>query len=641
MSVTSSDDVKLVDAPEPPARLPIDRGRLLREYAVVLLILALALPLIFVRVRTDVDGIRLLFQWDPGPGETSGRWHVPMIVIMSIVIGRFLRLARAAEWIRYYAAKLRHWRQENAWRMSEDAPPLSVTLPVLKQPVTIGRLADFPLAPAVIIALLLLISPVLAGIGVLALMLSSAGTGPLLEQLRQIFVVHLPHRAKHALETGAAERSGVQIILLLFAILPILQLSLDVMGRDRQVINVATFVMIYIMLGWGLNIVVGLAGMLDLGYVAFYAVGAYSFAIISKAIIEAGERFQDLVEAGTNVSFFAEWAIYFADHPGFLFFLLLPLAGLMAATFGMVLGYPVLRLHGDYLAIVTLAFGEIIRIVLNNWQELTEGPDGIRRIPRPAAIGPGEDGWFTYLEFNGEDRAVYLYYIILIMVFATNWVTMRLRRLPIGRAWEALREDEIACKALGINTRNVRLTAFALGAMFGGFAGAFFATSQGSITPKSFEFIESAIILAIVVLGGLGSQIGVVLAATLFISLSEIFREFDAYRMLLFGLAIIVVMVWRPRGLLSSREPTVRLHKREDRKPPDPEAAGARTKPGVVPILLTALVLLAFSLTETFAASESVQFLSLGVLIIAGMIWWPEKKLVEVKAKTEDAGAGQ
>jgi branched-chain amino acid transport system permease protein len=317
---------------------------------------------------------------------------------------------------------------------------------------------------------------------------------------------------------------------------------------NRYWIDIGTTVLIYVMLGWGLNIVVGLAGLLDLGYVAFYAVGAYSYALL-----------------GT----------YF----GWSFWVCLPLAGLFAAMFGILLGFPVLRLRGDYLAIVTLGFGEIIRIVLLNWQPVTNGPNGISGIPRPGLFGlefarnPPE-GTRAFHEFfgiaySGEHRVTFLYYLILALALFTNLVVLRLRRLPIGRAWEALREDEIACKALGINPTNTKLTAFALGAMFGGFAGSFFATRQGFISPESFTFIESAIILAIVVLGGMGSQIGVVLAATVLVVLPEVAREFEQYRMLLFGAAMVAIMVWRPGGLLSGRDPTIRLHGKTG-----PEAGG-------------------------------------------------------------------
>ncbi len=304
---------------------------------------------------------------------------------------------------------------------------------------------------------------------------------------------------------------------------------------NRTVVDLGTLVLIYVMLGWGLNIVVGLAGLLDLGYVAFYAIGAYSFAML-------------------------------AMHADFTFWMALPLAGVFACAFGVLLGFPVLRLRGDYLAIVTLGFGEMIRIILLNWYQVTGGPDGISGIPRPGLFGMefsrrGDPAFHEVfgLEYSSMHRLIFLYYLILILALITNWVTLRLRRLPIGRAWEALREDEIACRALGLNPTAVKLSAFALGAMFGGFAGAFFATRQGFISPESFTFIESAIILAIVVMGGMGSQVGVVIAAIIMIGLPEWFRELQEYRMLFFGAGMVLIMVWRPRGLLSRRNPSIIL----------------------------------------------------------------------------------
>jgi branched-chain amino acid transport system permease protein len=333
---------------------------------------------------------------------------------------------------------------------------------------------------------------------------------------------------------------------------PLLALALTgPLGAVKWVDNFGVQILIYVMLGFGLNIVVGLAGLLDLGYVAFYAVGAYSYALIAKEF-------------------------------GLSFFTLLPLAGMLAALWGMLLGFPVLRLRGDYLAIVTLAFGEIIRLVLINWVPVTNGYAGISGIPRPTFFGipfnASDTGFAAVfgLPFSPIYRAIFLYYIILALALLTAFVTMRLRRLPIGRAWEALREDEIACRSLGINTTNTKLTAFATGAMFGGFAGSFFAARQGFISPESFTFLESATIVAIVVLGGMGSQIGVAIAAVVMIGGTEILRELDflkavfggefdptQYRMLLFGLAMVLIMIWKPRGLIATREPSVALAERK------------------------------------------------------------------------------
>ncbi|WP_369726720.1 MULTISPECIES: high-affinity branched-chain amino acid ABC transporter permease LivM [unclassified Bradyrhizobium] len=305
---------------------------------------------------------------------------------------------------------------------------------------------------------------------------------------------------------------------------------------QRYILDLAILVLTYVMLGWGLNVVVGLAGLLDLGYVAFYAVGAYSYALL-------------------------------ATNFGWSFWVCLPLAGILAAFWGVLLGFPVLRLRGDYLAIVTLAFGEIIRLVIINWQDLTGGPNGVSNIPRPSFFGipldNSDNGLAAKLgiEYSPTHRIVFLFYLILALALLTNWVTIRLRRLPIGRAWEALREDEVACRALGINTTTTKLTAFATGAMFGGFAGAFFATRQGFISPESFTFQESALVLAIVVLGGMGSQLGVALAALAMIGGFELFRSLETYRMLVFGIAMVLIMIWRPRGLIGHRAPTVFLTK--------------------------------------------------------------------------------
>ncbi|GGF28659.1 branched-chain amino acid ABC transporter permease [Aliidongia dinghuensis] len=313
---------------------------------------------------------------------------------------------------------------------------------------------------------------------------------------------------------------------------------------SNYLIDFGTNVLIYVMLGWGLNIVVGLAGLLDLGYVAFYAVGAYTVALL-------------------------------ATNFGFGFWICLPLAGLFAACFGVALGFPVLRLRGDYLAIVTLGFGEIIRLILLNWQDVTGGPNGIGGIPRPtlfglpfvprSASGPTFSEFFG-LEFSPTQRFIFLYFLILLLALVTNFFTVRMRKLPVGRAWEALREDEIACRAIGINATNIKLSAFAFGAMFAGFAGSFFATRLGFISPESFTFTESATILAIVVLGGMGSQLGVVLAAIVLVSLNEAGRWFSflgdvaLYRPLIYGGAMVLIMLVRPRGLLAHRQPSILLH---------------------------------------------------------------------------------
>ena len=325
-------------------------------------------------------------------------------------------------------------------------------------------------------------------------------------------------------------------------------------GSIKWIDNFGIQILIYIMLGWGLNIVVGLAGLLDLGYVAFYAVGAYAYALIATKVIP--DTFPDL----------GYWS----------FWICLPISGLLAALWGIILGFPVLRLRGDYLAIVTLAFGEIIRLVLINWVEFSGGYAGLSSIPRPSFFGipfnASDEGFAAVfdLEFSPIYRTIFLYYLILALSLLTAFVTIRLRRLPIGRAWEALREDEIACRSLGINTTITKLTAFAIGAGFGGFAGCFFAARQGFISPESFVFLESAQILAIVVLGGMGSLFGVVVASIALVGGIEILRELDflkqvfgeafdpsQYRMLIFGFAMVLMMLWKPRGLIAHRDPSI------------------------------------------------------------------------------------
>jgi branched-chain amino acid transport system permease protein len=372
-------------------------------------------------------------------------------------------------------------------------------------------------------------------------------------------LVLLPRRERRARRPPAAPSTIVAAIGRWFApfavgfviVYPMLIMGFLPAGALKWVDNFGIQILIYVMLGLGLNIVVGLAGLLDLGYVAFYAVGAYSYALLAKTF-------------------------------GLSFYMLLPLAGCLAAFWGIILGFPVLRLRGDYLAIVTLAFGEIIRLVLVNWVDLTNGYAGISGIPRPSFFGipfnANDDGFAAVfgLPFTPIYRTLFLYYLILALVLLTTFVTVRLRRLPVGRAWEALREDEIACRSLGINTTNTKLTAFSMGAMFGGFAGSFFAARQGFISPETFNFMESATIVAIVVLGGMGSQIGVAIAAVAMVGGTEILRELDwlkdifgqsfdpgQYRMLLFGFAMVVIMVFKPRGLIASREPSVALSVRK------------------------------------------------------------------------------
>jgi len=309
---------------------------------------------------------------------------------------------------------------------------------------------------------------------------------------------------------------------------------------NSYLLGVVILGLIYVLLGLGLNIVVGLAGLLDLGYVAFYAIGAYGLAL----------GYQYL---------------------GLGFWTVLPLAAITAGLAGCILGFPVLRLHGDYLAIVTLGFGEIIRLFLRNLTGLTGGPNGISNIEKPTFFGltferKAAEGLQTFheyfgLEYNSINKVIFLYLVALLLALFALFVINRLLRMPLGRAWEALREDEIACRALGLNPTVIKLSAFTLGACFAGFAGSFFAARQGLVTPESFTFIESATILAIVVLGGMGSQLGVVLAATVMILLPEMMREFSEYRMLMFGALMVLMMIWRPQGLLPMQRPHMELRK--------------------------------------------------------------------------------
>lgn len=372
---------------------------------------------------------------------------------------------------------------------------------------------------------------------------------------------------------AAGERVGGLAKPVFFALLvlypAIVILGSGGLGPSRYWIDLGIYILTYVMLGWGLNIVVGLAGLLDLGYVAFYAVGAYTFALLSTSI-----PLNEFLAGALGADFWKAWS----------FWVCLPISGLLAGLWGVVLGFPVLRLRGDYLAIVTLAFGEIIRLVLINWVDLTNGGAGISSIPPITFFGipfsSGEGGFAERfgIGFDPMHRNVFLYFVILALAALTAIATVRLRRMPVGRAWEALREDEIACRSLGINTTLTKLTAFATGAMFGGFAGAFFAVRIRFVSPESFTFMESAVILAIVVLGGMGSQMGVAASAILLIGGMEMLRnltflkepwlfgpDFDPtlYRMLIFGFAMVAVMVWRPRGLVSSRMATIFLKERK------------------------------------------------------------------------------
>jgi len=284
--------------------------------------------------------------------------------------------------------------------------------------------------------------------------------------------------------------------------------------------NILISALIYVVLGLGLNITVGLAGLLDLGYVAFYAVGAYAYALLNH-------------------------------HFQLGFWTVLPLGAILGAFFGLLLGFPVLRLRGDYLAIVTLGFGQIVRLVLENWSEFSMGPSGISNIARPGLFG---------IDYSVQQATTYIYYIMLGLVLLTIFITARLKDSRIGRAWLALREDEIACQAMGIDNTRAKLLAFALGATLASLMGVVFAAKTTFINPASFTFMESAMILAIVVLGGMGSVLGVILGAFLLILLPEYMRAFSEYRMLIFGATMILVMVFRPQGLIRAKRKVYKIN---------------------------------------------------------------------------------
>jgi branched-chain amino acid transport system permease protein len=329
-------------------------------------------------------------------------------------------------------------------------------------------------------------------------------------------------------------------IVLVAATLAVLPFALAQIGTSW--VRITNYAILYVLLALGLNIVVGFAGLLDLGYVAFYAVGAYTYALLASP--------------------------HFGLH--LPFWITLPIGAAIAALFGVLLGTPTLKLRGDYLAIVTLGFGEIVRIFLNNLSRpvnITSGPQGIARID-PFAI----DGFsfaspetIAGLHFSGPIK---YYYLLLAVVLAIIVVNLRLQNSRIGRAWEAIREDEIAARAMGINTRNLKLLAFAMGASFGGVAGGMFSAIQAFISPESFVLVESIMIVSMVVLGGMGNIWGVILGALLLSFTPEILRwtvepvqealfgrqliEPEVIRMLLFGLALVLIMLFRPAGLLPS-----------------------------------------------------------------------------------------
>lgn len=308
--------------------------------------------------------------------------------------------------------------------------------------------------------------------------------------------------------------------LLLFGVVSVVALIFPFVFDTYQT-NIMITALMYVVLGLGLNIVVGMAGLLDLGFVAFYAVGAYSYALLNH-------------------------------HFGLGFWAVLPIGGALAAMAGLILGFPVLRLRGDYLAIVTLGFGEIIRLILENWNEFSMGPSGISNISRPGFFG---------MEMSLEGSIMYLYYIMIVFMIITIFIVNRLQDSRLGRAWIALREDEIACQSMGIDKRKTKLVAFSLGAFWAGLVGVVFAAKTTFINPASFTFLESAIILSIVVLGGMGSIVGVILGAFTLILMPEYLRALSEYRMLAFGGILVAMMVFRPQGLISTIRRTYKFEK--------------------------------------------------------------------------------
>ncbi|TAM05539.1 MAG: ABC transporter ATP-binding protein [Paraburkholderia sp.] len=317
-------------------------------------------------------------------------------------------------------------------------------------------------------------------------------------------------------------------------------------------VRVLDFAMLYVMLALGLNVVVGFAGLLDLGYIAFYAVGAYTAALLtSPHLTSQFEWIANMFPAGLHTPY---WIV-------------VPAAMALAALFGVLLGAPTLRLRGDYLAIVTLGFGEIVRIFMNNLDRpvnITNGPQGITGVS-PLQVG-GVSLADQHTLFGFTFTSVYSYYYVFVLcALLVIWVCTRLQHSCIGRAWAAIREDEIAAKAMGINTRNVKLLAFAMGASFGGLSGAMFGAFQGFVSPESFTFWESVVVLACVVLGGMGHIPGVILGAVLLSVFPEFLRstmgplqhalfghqiiDTEVIRQLLYGLAMVVIMLYRSEGL--------------------------------------------------------------------------------------------
>ncbi len=348
---------------------------------------------------------------------------------------------------------------------------------------------------------------------------------------------------------------GIQTVKLCLAAFALLILPLLLQGFGNAWVRIADMALLYVLLALGLNIVVGYAGLLDLGYVAFFAIGAYLYGLLSSPHLSET---------------FAWLAAMFPQGLHTPLWLVVPLAAAVAGAFGVLLGAPTLRLRGDYLAIVTLGFGEIIRVFLNNLDQpvnLTNGPKGLGQIDSLKFFGLDLGKKLNVGGYELASVTLY-YYLFLTLVLLSIVISHRLALSRVGRAWMAIREDEIAAKAMGINTRNLKLLAFGMGATFGGVSGAMFAAFQGFISPESFSLMESVMIVAMVVLGGLGHLPGVVLGAVLLAALPEVLRyvagplqamtggRLDAaiLRQLLIALAMISVMLLRPRGLWPTPE---------------------------------------------------------------------------------------
>ena len=352
---------------------------------------------------------------------------------------------------------------------------------------------------------------------------------------------------------------GLVICMVLLALMPFIAKELG----GTTWVRIIDMALLYVMLALGLNIVVGFSGLLDLGYVAFYAVGAYMVALLSSSHLS------------DNFAFFA---LHFPNGLHIPLWVIVPLGAGLAALAGIMLGTPILKLRGDYLALVTLGFGEIIRIFMNNWGKtgfnLTNGPRGINKIDPVTVFGYPLDRTLTIGGIDFTKEFLY-YYLFLALAIITIFVCYRLQHSRLGRAWMALREDDIAAKAMGINVRNIKLLAFSLGATFGGVAGGMFAAFQGFISPESFSFMESIVILAMVVLGGMGHIPGVVLGAIILYALPEVLRftvepmqkaafgklivDTAILRQFILGLSMVLIMLYRPKGLWPTPE-------REDKK---------------------------------------------------------------------------